>query len=358
MSILKGTPPTILVTTAVGNTGAPTVRHLREKGFSVRALVRRDDSRAAALRDLGAEVVVGSLDDLGEVRRAMAGVQRAYANTPIAPTALHQAANLAVAAQESGVEAVVVLSQWLAHPTHPSIHTRAMWLAERLFEWLPDVGLVTVNPGFFADNYLGALPIVAQFGLLPLPLGRSRNAPPSNEDIAGVVAAILSDPAPHLGRTYRPTGPELLDPDQLAEAFGEGLGRKVRYQDVPFGLMAKVAKTIGLSDFALEQVRWYIEDHRADAFAAGAPTTVVADLLGRQPERFADIVRRYAASDPRTRQGLGNLGSALASLARVAVTPNPRLDHLAEISGFPRGGAFSLAAASADWADSHGQRRM
>lgn len=316
-------------------------------------MVRQDDRRAQALRGLGAEVVVGSLDVLADVRRAMAGVQRAYINTPIVPTALHQAANLAVAAGEERVEAVVVLSQWLAHASHPSVHTRSVWLIERLFEWLPDAGAVTVNPGFFADNYLGALPMVAQLGLLPLPLGRSRNAPPSNEDIAAVVAAVLADPGPHLGRTYRPTGPELLDPDELAQAFAEGLGRRVRYQDVPFSLMSKVATTIGLTDFALEQVRWYIEDHRADAFAVGAPTSVVSDLLGREPERFADIVRRYAASDPRTRPGLGNVGRSLAGLARVGVTPNPRLDHLVAVSGLPRSAAFSLAADSAEWSAAH-----
>ena len=41
---------TILVTAATGDTGRPTVERLLEKGFRVRALVRKDDERAQRLR--------------------------------------------------------------------------------------------------------------------------------------------------------------------------------------------------------------------------------------------------------------------------------------------------------------------
>ncbi len=39
------TKPTILVTSAAGNTGIPTTLQLLEKGYPVRAFVRRDDRR-------------------------------------------------------------------------------------------------------------------------------------------------------------------------------------------------------------------------------------------------------------------------------------------------------------------------
>ncbi|WP_456878001.1 NmrA family NAD(P)-binding protein [Ewingella americana] len=45
---------TFLVTAAAGDTGAATVKFLRESGHKVRALVRRDDERAEQLRALGA----------------------------------------------------------------------------------------------------------------------------------------------------------------------------------------------------------------------------------------------------------------------------------------------------------------
>jgi NAD(P)H dehydrogenase (quinone) len=76
-----------------------------------------------------------------------------------------------------------------------------------LFALLPGTAVTTINPGFFADNEMQVLPFVAQFGQLGLPYGTGLNAPPSNEDMARVVAEILARPEGHAGKTYRPTGP-------------------------------------------------------------------------------------------------------------------------------------------------------
>jgi len=49
----------------------------------------------------------------------------------------------------------------------------------------------------------------------------SRNAPPSNEDIARVAVAALMDPARHAGKSYRPTGPELLGAEEWPRPSAE-----------------------------------------------------------------------------------------------------------------------------------------
>jgi NADPH:quinone reductase-like Zn-dependent oxidoreductase len=72
------TKPKILVTAAAGKTGAATALLLLERGYPVRALVRRDDARAERLRQAGAEVLAGSLEDICDLRRAVNGVDRAY----------------------------------------------------------------------------------------------------------------------------------------------------------------------------------------------------------------------------------------------------------------------------------------
>ncbi|MCI0558213.1 MAG: NAD(P)H-binding protein, partial [Nitrososphaera sp.] len=71
----------ILVTGAggrVGGVGGAVVEMLRQRDLPVRALVRRDDERASALRAIGAEVVVGDLTRAGDVARALAGCRRLY----------------------------------------------------------------------------------------------------------------------------------------------------------------------------------------------------------------------------------------------------------------------------------------
>ncbi len=84
--------------------------------------------RSERLRALGASIVVGSLTDIHDLRRAMTGVQRAYFCTPLEPGALRAAAVFAMVAAEHNLESVVAMSQWLASPHHRSPHTRETWL--------------------------------------------------------------------------------------------------------------------------------------------------------------------------------------------------------------------------------------
>ena len=168
--------PTILVTGATGKTGGATVALLLHRGYPVRALVHRDDPRAERLRAAGADVRIGSLEDPIAVRETMRDVQRAYFCPPLEPGALRRAAIFADAARDARLETVAVLSQWLVDATHLSIHAREKYLAGKIFEWAGDVGVITINPGWFADNYMAALEPISQFGLMALPLGEGECA--------------------------------------------------------------------------------------------------------------------------------------------------------------------------------------
>ena len=114
--------PKILVTGATGKTGVSTTLGLLEKGFRVRALVRKIDARAERLRAGGAEIVVGSLESYRDLEVAMKGVVRAYFCPPLEPGTLRRAALFVAAAQEAKLEAVVQLSQWVADAVHPAVH--------------------------------------------------------------------------------------------------------------------------------------------------------------------------------------------------------------------------------------------
>ena len=63
---------------AVGSIGRNLTEMLIAKGHKVRALVRREDRRAEALRQLGAEVMQGDLTDLTAMHRAIDGCARIY----------------------------------------------------------------------------------------------------------------------------------------------------------------------------------------------------------------------------------------------------------------------------------------
>jgi len=93
----------ILVTGAagrVGGVGRMVVEALRRRDLPVRALVRREDERADALRALGAEVAVGDLSRAEDVARALAGCQRLYFGMSVSAQYLEATVTAAAVARE------------------------------------------------------------------------------------------------------------------------------------------------------------------------------------------------------------------------------------------------------------------
>lgn len=352
--------PRILVTSAAGHTGAATTHALLERGFRVRALVRRIDSRAARLRRAGAEIVTGELFDIRDLRTALDDVQRAYYCPPFAPNTLHGAALFAVAAEEARLDTVVALTAWNPHPTHPSIHQREHWLANNLHQWMPSVRVVHVNPGMFAFTYLFGLRAAAHLGQLMLPFGDGLNAPPSNEDIASVVASVLSDPTPHIGNCYRPTGPALISAHDAAEILGKVLKRPVRYRDVSVRMFTKAARAQGFTPFEIAQIRHYAEEMRGGTYALGAPTDHVTQVTGCAAESFETTVRRYVQRPDLIMPGLavGTLASAVMLLLRTLIMPAPNLDRWESERGYPLLADPVLAHDSDEWRTPAARHRL
>ncbi len=332
------TLPRVLVTGASGKTGMATVFALREyhsDTVQVRALVRREDHRAQALREAGAEVVFGDMSDLRDVRRAMTDVQRAHFLAAVTNNSLDHAMNFAVAAHEQKLEHVVALGQWLSSDRHPSVLTRRTWLIDQLLAWIPGVEHTVINVGFFADNFMSMLGTAAQMGMLPLPLGKGATAPVSNEDIGRVVAGVLANPTPYVGRMLRPTGPEILAPEAMATVFGEVLGREVVYSDGSEKMLLKSFAALGRSRFELAQIVHYMREFRRGAFLSGGTTDVVQEVTGRPAEDFATITRRYVASDPMAQRSFPNLLRAMAQMAKILLTPAPDMDGWLREAGVP-----------------------
>jgi NAD(P)H dehydrogenase (quinone) len=344
--------PRILVLTAAGKTGMPVALQLLEEGFPVTAFVHRADQRSELLKAKGAEIVVGSLTDITDMRTAMAGARRAYFCVSNEAGNLKAAAIFTVVAAEQQLETVVAMTQWLANPHHPSIHTREHWLADRLFALLPGTAVTTINPGFFADNEMQALPFVAQFGQLSMPYGSGKNAPASNEDMARVVAEILARPAGHAGKTYRPTGPKLLSPQDIAAILGKVLGRKVTYRDTPVRMLLKIMRG-RLSPYGLAAISQYAIDYQKNAFGVNAPTDVVRRITGREAEDFETITRRYVATMPGTKKSLATQFKLMLGVLIALLRPAPKTAPYLALDEFSERSHVVFSADSPEWRQSH-----
>ncbi|MGB8119928.1 MAG: SDR family NAD(P)-dependent oxidoreductase, partial [Pseudolabrys sp.] len=197
---------------AVGGIGRGLTEFLLARGHKVRALVRREDERAEALRRLGAEVVEGDLTDLASMHRAIEGCRRIYFGMSVSPAYLEATINTAAVARHHGVEAFVNMSQMTVSQMSISATTdspqhKLHWLSEQALSW-SGLPVVTVRPTVFLEGFFLQLaaPGVRASDELALPMGGGKTSPISAVDVARAVALILDDPAPHIGQIYDLTG--------------------------------------------------------------------------------------------------------------------------------------------------------
>ena len=271
-----------LITGAAGSTGTAAIASLIQQGHAVRALVHREDERSAKLRAAGAEVIVGDVLDLDDARSALEGVDGAYLVYPIAPGLIEATAFFAQAAREASVGSLVNMSQISARRDSKSHAARNHWVAERLFDW-SGVPVTHLRPTFFAQNFLYP-PFVAwvvQHGVMSFPFAEGRHAPLAAEDQGRLIAAILVDPKPHQGKTYRLQGVEEMDHFAIAEVFSQVLGRPVTYQPIEVELWRERLDRAGAPAFLVQHLCAVALDYREGLFAG--EDSIIEKVTGKAP---------------------------------------------------------------------------
>ena len=291
----------ILVTGAAGQLGAvgrTVTGLLLDRGLPVRAMVRREDERAAALRAAGAEVVVGNLLEPADVYRVVSGCQRVYFGMSVSTGYLEATVTMAAVAREVGVNALVNISQMtvsqmsIQHTT-PSPQQRQHWLSEQTLAW-SSLPVVTVRPTVFLEGFFLPLtgPSVRDRGRIELPFGQGKTNPVAAADVARVVAAALADPGPHLGRIYELTGPRSQDMHGVAREYSEALNREVTYSDIPAEDWERELKKEGLPEYLTRHLVTMAELNRAGRY--DRLTDGVERVTGRQAMSFREFVSLHA----------------------------------------------------------------
>lgn len=308
----------ILITGAAGEVGSVSttmVRMLLHEGWPVRAFVRTDDDRAAALRAAGADVFVGDLLNIADVAAALQGCQRVYFSMGLSP--YYVDANLlmaAVAHAQGDLEVFVNISEseqslltfdrmtapegvrltWLGGTVSQwSPQQRAHWIGEQVLDW-SGLPVVHVRASIFVENPIFAwfpIPDLLATGELRLPFGDQMLAPIAGYDVAELCVNILKDPEGHVGKTYTLIGPELKTMYEFADDYAAALKQPAVY--VPQDLESWNADYI---DSALAASKPHNGEHLKTLtrlMACGRyfdlATDDLAELLGRAPKtlRFA-----------------------------------------------------------------------
>lgn len=279
-----------------GGVGRTVLEQLRAQDVPVRAMVRHDDDRAARLRALGAEVVVGDLTRPESVAAALEGVRRMYFAMPVSPDHLLATTVVASVAREHGqLDGLVgmsqmTVSQMTATSTGESHQQRLHWLAEQVLNW-SGLPVVHIRPTSFLDNPLfTTLPArtIRENGTIVLPFGTGRTSPVAVDDVARVVSTVLRDPAPHIGHVYELTGPRTVDMHEMAEEFSRALGRSVAYVDVPLDRWrTEVLAKVGLPPHTEQHIATMARLHQENRYdRASDDVERVTGVAARSVEEF------------------------------------------------------------------------
>ena len=288
----------ILVSGATGRTGGAAIDTLLEMGKRIRAYVRSDDERAAALRQRGVDIAVGDFTDIDHIRAAMEGISSAYFLHPIAPGIISAAAYFAQAAKEVGVTAIVNMSQISARRESTSHAARDHWVSERVFDW-SGVATTHLRPTFFAEWLISpffAKEIWAK-KKIEFPFANGRHAPISAGDQGRVIAHILAKPAGHEGKIYTLHGPVEMNHTEIAAAMSEVLGAKIEYAPTSIEVFKqKMEQLYKRPPFLVQHLVEVAQNYREGIFAGtndvvekitGTPALSISAFIEKNRKAFA-----------------------------------------------------------------------
>jgi len=286
----------ILVSGATGRTGGLAIDNLLQLGHRVRAYIRKDGDQAAALRKKGVDIALGDFTDIDSIRRAMHGIRSAYFLHPISPGIVQASAFFAQAAKETGVSAIVNMSQISARRDSKSNAARDHWMSERVFDW-SGVPTTHLRPTFFADWLIYphfAKEIWASKQIV-FPFGKGRHAPISTDDQGRVIAHLLAKPEGHGGKEYRLHGPREMDHDEIAAAMSEVLGAKISY--APLAIEAfrhRMEHTYQFNPFLVQHLCEVALDYQDGLFAG--TNDAVEKLSGEPPLSIPTFIAQNRAA--------------------------------------------------------------
>jgi len=284
----------------VGGIGRTVTELLLQQGKAVRAMVRNEDERAQWLRDKGAEVVVGNLLDLDSMHRVIDGCDTMYFGTSVSDDYLAATVNTAAVAKHHGVRAFINMSQMTVAQmsiteTTPSPQHKLQWLSEQALNWsaLP---VVHVRPTVLLEGFFLILTpeSVRETNQIRLPFGGGKTSPVAVEDVARVIAALLVNPEPHIGKIYHLTGPQSENMDFYAQEYSKALGRTITYQDVPVEQWREGLLQRGLPAHLVNHLAAMADLHRAGRYDRMSDD--VFALTGQKPLRMQEFVRKNAAT--------------------------------------------------------------
>ncbi len=219
----------ILVIGSTGTIGSLVVQGLAKQGAKVTAMVRQAGKAALPA---GADSVVADLTDVASLRKAMTGVRTLFLLNALAPDEVTQSLQALNVAREAGIKRIVYLSVINADKYPDVPHFTGKHTVERMIEQL-ELPATILRPAYFMQNDISIQPVIAGYGVFPMPIGSKGVAMVDARDIADIAVAELLRRDRAAGAlplvTLDVAGPELFTGESAAAVWSQALGRTINY---------------------------------------------------------------------------------------------------------------------------------
>ncbi|ACT92236.1 NmrA family NAD(P)-binding protein [Dyadobacter fermentans] len=254
---------------ASGRVGSAVVARLVEKQAPVKGIVRNAE-KAEALQATGADAAIADAHNLPALKVALRDGEALFALTPetgqeenVLGDTNDVLTNYRAALAAANIRKLVGLSSMGAQHREGTGNLVMSYMLEHAFDGL-DLTRVFIRPAYYFSNWLGYLESAGETGVLPTFFPTDLKIPMICPSDVGHFAAdvLLNDDR---DRTiYEVSGPASYSSDDVAEAFEEVLGKKVKAQQIPRDQWAGTLQSIG---FSKDGIRNFIE--MTDAVISG-----------------------------------------------------------------------------------------
>jgi uncharacterized protein YbjT (DUF2867 family) len=281
----------VLMIGATGKYASHVIPELKQRGVTVRALVRNEDKVDAARQQGADEAVVGDLNDAESLRAAASGMDGVFhLNPAFAPNEAELGVRMVEAAIGMGVKKFVFSSV-----IHPSIAALTNHAAKRpVEEALCESGMqfVILQPTMFMQNFDSGWKAVVEQGQFALPYSKYAKASYVDyRDVAEVAAIALTSDRLDYG-TFELCDEGMVDRVELAMIMSEALDRPIKAGEPSF---EEWVQTAHIPEGAMRDGMQKMYAHYDRYGFPGGNALVLQAILVREPRRLQQYFHELAS---------------------------------------------------------------
>jgi uncharacterized protein YbjT (DUF2867 family) len=281
----------VLMVGATGTYASHVVPELKQRGVTIRALVRDKDKIDTARQQGADEAVVGDLNDADSLRTAAISMEGVFhLNPAFAPNEADLGVAMVEAAKAAGVRKFVFSSV-----IHPSISALSNHAAKRpVEEALCESGMqfTILQPTMFMQNFDGGWKAVIEKGRFALPYSKHAKASYVDyRDVAEVAAIALTNDQLDYG-TFELCDTGMVDRVELAGLMSEALDRSIEAGEPTFEEWVLTAQ---IPAGAMRDGMQKMYAHYNRYGFPGGNALILRTILGREPRSLRQYFYELAS---------------------------------------------------------------